>query len=235
MRIAITETGNKYYIKDTTKEFHTKEGYIKKNEIQKTKAKTSKGIQVYLFDAEFLDKYKKIERKAQIPMPKDIGTIITETGIGKNSIIVDAGSGSGGISLFLANIAQKVYTYDIREDHLDVVKRNIKTLELKNIEAKNKDITKGIEQKDVDVMILDIPEPWTAIKTAKKTIKRGGYLVCYVPCITQTQKLAEELKEFIEIRTLESIQREWHVEGQKIRPKTQGIMHTGFLTIARKK
>jgi len=95
----------------------------------------------------FIDKYKKIKRGAQILTPKDIGYIITTTGINKKSVVLDAGSGSGALACFLAAIAKKVITYEIREDFIKIVKENKKKLGLKNLKIKQGDVFKEITEK----------------------------------------------------------------------------------------
>ena len=98
-----------YFIKEENKDFHTEKGIIQKADLKKKGTiKSTKGAEYQLIDAKFIDLYKRIKRIAQIIPRKDVGYIITETGIGKDSIIVDSGSGSGGLSLFLANIAKKL-------------------------------------------------------------------------------------------------------------------------------
>ena len=92
-------------------------------------------------------------------------------------------------------------------------------------------------EKNVDVIILDLPEPWKVIPHAKKALKNGGYIVSYSPTIPQVSDFVEEINkadEFIYLKTTETIQRDWEVEGRKIRPRSQAIGHSGFITFARK-
>ena len=200
--------------------------------------KTNKGIELKVFDPSFIDIYSKIKRGAQIIMPKDIGLIITNTGIGKDSKILDAGSGSGALACFLANIAKEVITYEIRKDFYELVKNNIESLGLKNIKQKNKDIyTTKVTEKNIDVVILDLPEPWKALDNIIDSLKIGGFLVTYSPCITSVMETLDSIKarkEFTYIKTLELLEREWHIDGKKVRPRSDMIAHTAFLSIIRK-
>lgn len=227
-----------YFIKDISKDFHTEKGIVKKSLLKKNgEIKTEKNEEFSLMDADYIDLYKRIKRIAQIIPRKDIGRIISETGIGKNSIIVDSGSGSGGLSLFLANIAKKVTTYDIKQEHVDLVNENIKFLGLKNVKSKLHNIYEGIKEKNIDVITLDLPEPWKVIPHAKKALKLGGFLVSYSPCIPQVADFVNEIKnhnEFIHVKTIEIIEREWEVSGRKVRPKSKMMGHSGFLTFIRK-
>ena len=118
-------------------DFHTQYGFIKKEDLKKAKEgdllKSNTSREFFVFNPSFIDLYRKIKRDAQIIPLKDIGLIIAETGINKESRILDAGSGSGALACFLAGIAKEVVTYEIREDFIEIVKSNVDFLGLKNI------------------------------------------------------------------------------------------------------
>lgn len=229
-----------FFVKDDTKDVHTQFGFIKASDLKNppgTIVKTNKDVEMILIEPDFLDKIKKIKRGAQVIPLKDIGTIIAETGINKNSNVVDAGAGSGYMALFLAIYSKQVTTYEIRDDHFDIVKHNIDFMELKNIKLKKGNIYESIDEKNVDVINLDVPEPWLAIPTIQQSLKVGGYIVSYSPTIPQVMDFCNEIKkfeEFLHLKTIEIIEREWDVFGRKVRPKTQTIGHSGFLTFVRK-
>lgn len=240
-RDVVVQRPEKHLILDTTKDYHTKYGAIKKDFFKKKEgSKTKLGNQEFvLLNPGFVDLFRRIERLAQIIPLKDIGSIITFTGIGKDSAVVDAGSGSGGLSLFLANIVKKASTYDIKKENTELVNRNIKFLGLENITAKTTDIYKAdsIKDKNVDIFTLDVPEPWRAIKTAGKILKIGGFLVCYSPCIPPLEEFVHEVKkvqDLMYIKTIEIIERDWEFNGRIVRPKSQQIGHSGFLCFVRK-
>ena len=191
----------------------------------------------YLKSITLDDLYRKIKRDAQIIPLKDIGLIITETGIDKNSKIIDAGSGSGALACFLAHLCKEVITYDIRKDFINIVEKNIEFLGLKNIKIKNKDVYNKIDEKDTDLIVLDLPEPWKAINSAKKALKVGGFLVSYSPSVPQTMDFVNEInksKNFVHVKTSEIIEREWEIEERKVRPKSRGIGHTGLISFCRR-
>lgn len=240
-REVVVQRPEKHFVIDTSKDYHTKYGVIKKDFFKKKEgSKTKLGNQEFvLLNPSFIDFYRRIERLAQIIPLKDIGSIISFIGIGKGSIVVDSGSGSGGLSLFLATIAKKVMTYDIKKENTELVNKNIKFLGLKNITAKTADIYRAADVKDknVDVFTLDVPEPWRAIKTAEKILKTGGFLVNYSPCIPPLEEFIYELRknpDFLYIKTIEIIERDWEFNGRIVRPKSQQIGHSGFLTFIRK-
>jgi len=226
---------NKFLVKDPSKDYHCQDGLIKKEDMKKTKAKTNKGVEYSVLDSGFLDIYEKMKRQAQIITLKDIGTIISETGIGKDSTVLDAGSGSGALCSFLANICKKVISYDIREDHQKVAEHNVNMLELKNIKLKIGDIREKITEKNIDVIILDMPDPWNAFEQANKALKRGGFLVIYSPTIPQVMDSVSKIpNDMIFLKTIENIQRPWQIDERKVRPVSSYINHTAFLTFIRK-
>ena len=232
---------DKFLIKDQDKDFHTKYGFFKKEELKKAKAGSklisNTGKEFTVFNPYFIDLYRKIKRNAQIIPLKDIGLIVAETGINRNSKVVDAGSGSGALACFLANIVKEVETYEIRDDFIEIVKHNIEFFGLKNIKIKKKDIYEGIGEKDIDLVVLDLPEPWKAINAAKNALKIGGFLISYSPSIPQSADFVNEIsndENFVHIKTSEIIEREWEIEGRKIRPRSQAIGHSGFISFARR-
>lgn len=240
-KILITRQGRKFYARDLEQDLHTQYGFIKSNELKKAKEggllKSNTNKEFFIFAPAFIDLYRKMKRDAQIIPLKDIGLIISETGINKKSRILDAGSGSGAIACFLASIAKEVATYEIRDDFIDVVRQNIEFLGLKNIKIKNKNIYAEIDEKNIDVAILDLPEPWKALENCSKALKPGGFLVSYSPSVPQVADFVNAIKgneHFVYLRTVEVIEREWEVEERIVRPKSKGIGHSGFLSFARK-
>ena len=141
------------------------------------------------------------------------------------------------MACFLASIAKEVITYEIRDDFIEIVRSNIEFLNLKNIKIKKKNIYEEIDDKNIDVMILDLPEPWKAIDNCSKAIKPGGFLVSYSPSVPQVADFVNAIRKnesFVYLKTAEITEREWEVEERKVRPKSTSIGHSGFLSFARK-
>ena len=240
-KVLITSQGRKFYAKDLNEDLHTQYGFMKKEDLKKAKEgsllKSNTNKEFFIFNPSFIDLYRKIKRDAQIIPLKDIGLIIAETGLNKKSRVLDAGSGSGALACFLAAIAKEVISYEIREDFIEIVKFNIEFLGLKNIKIKNIDIYNKIEEKNIDVVILDVPEPWNAVDNCSKALKIGGFLVSYSPSVPQVADFVNAVKKnesFVYLKTSEVVEREWEVEERRVRPKSKGIGHSGFLSFARK-
>ncbi|MBI2137155.1 tRNA (adenine-N1)-methyltransferase [Candidatus Woesearchaeota archaeon] len=238
--VLVSSAGRHIYIRNTEEDYHCQYGMIKKEDMAEIKSggslNTNTGATLMAFPPSFLDSYKRIKRAPQIIPRKDVAAIIAETGIGKSSVIVDAGTGSGALAIFLANIAKSVVTYEIREDFTKIAEDNIATMGVKNITIKNKSVYDGIDEKNADVVTLDLPEPWKAIDSAKKALKTGGFIVSYSPTIPQAADLvkAAEKEGLLHLKTIEIIEREWELNERVIRPKSQQIGHSGFLTFVRK-
>ncbi len=175
--------------------------------------------------------YKRMKRGPQIILPKDIGIIISYSGVGKDSVCVDAGTGSGWMAVSLARISKKVYTYEIRDDFIEIAQRNINMFGLDNVEIRHADITKGIRERDVDLVVLDMPNSEKAVRHAWKALKEGGTLAGYLPHTEQMKKfvLKAEKCGFVEICALEVIIRDMLVREAGVRPSTKGVWHTAYL------
>src|SRR3989344_6055319 len=176
-KVLISADGERTYIKDISQNYHSKDGAIKKEDLEKNgeKVYTNTNKEFTIIDAKFIDQFVSIQRNAAIMILKEIGAIIAYTGIDKKSVVLYAGAGSGSLSCFLAHIVKKVITYDVKEDHIKTVQENIRDLGIKNITIKNQDITQKISEKNVDLVTLDLPNPSDAITNANKALKVGGF------------------------------------------------------------
>ena len=231
-------TGKKYLVKELTEDYHTSFGIISSKDLKgkKTKIKSSTGKEFLLLDATFTDFWEQFQRGPQIMLQKDIGLIMTKTGINKDSEVLDAGGGSGSLCLSLANICKKVTVYENNPEHHKVVQKNIVLSGLANVTLKQDDIYKGIKEKELDLITLDLPEPWQVTKHAEKSLKEGGFLVVYLPNLLQMQRFVLSLKgsSFKPLETLELLERKWFINEQIMRPEFQMLGHTGFMSFCRK-
>jgi len=182
------------------------------------------------------DHYRRLKRGPQVILPKDIGIILSYTGVNKNSICVDAGTGSGWLAVSLARISKKVTSYDIRDDFIKIAQRNKTNEGLENLTIKRKDVTKGIPDRKVDIITLDMPNSDKVIKNANRSLKENGYLCSYLPHMEQVKKFVKELEKnkFRNIETMEVIVRDMMVRKEGMRPSTKGVWHTAYLVFAQK-
>lgn len=233
----VEDLGRQVKIRDqqyhyVTDDFHCLEGSIKKENLKNGIVTTNKGKEFYCFDATFYDDARRLKRKAQIITPKDAGIILTETGVTKDSTVVEAGIGSGGLTVFLANFVKNVISYEINKEHVEVAKENVQRL--KNVEVKEKDVSE-MDEKNVDLIVLDMPEPWKVMDIVREKVKVGGFIVTYVPSANQLQRVVTSLHEnMLHIKSIELIERKWKVDEKVVRPVSDSIGHTAFLTFIRR-
>jgi tRNA (adenine57-N1/adenine58-N1)-methyltransferase len=196
--------------------------------------------ELWILNPSLQDKLQGLKRKAQIILPKDIAHIILNCSIESGNRVLEAGIGSGSLTIALANAVAptgQVISYDKRQDFIDHAIKNLKMSNLDYyVKTKFKDIGKGIDEKNLDAIILDIPNPWDAVGHAYNSLKAGGYLCTYSPLISQVEKTIKEIEKhkFIEVKTFENIQREMIVSKHGTRPSFEMLGHTGYLTFARK-
>lgn len=219
-------------------DLHTNYGMVKEAAMKKAnkEVKTNKGEKLIVLEPSYNDLIRKIKRDPQTLLPKDLAAILFYTGINKKYKILDAGAGCGLLAASMARIAKEVTTYEKNPGYQKMIEHNLSFLGIKNVNLKIKDIYDGIEEKDLDLITLDLPEPWKVLKHATKALKQSGYLMTYLPTIVQVIQLVEESEKqgFIHLKTIELLEREWHVEGKRVRPKSQMIGHSAFLTFLRK-
>lgn len=219
-------------------DFHTNEGMIKEAALKgkASKARTNTGKEFLVFEPNFNDLVKFMKRGPQMPLAKDVAIILYYSGIGRKSVVVDAGTGSGLLAVSMARIAKTVTSYEIKTDVHELAKANVDYFGLKNLILKNKDVTGGIDERDVDLVTLDLPEPWHVLKHAWAALKIGGILVTYLPSVVQLIELVSEAKKnkFSVLKTVEILEREWIVDDKIVRPSHEMYGHTAFLTFLRK-
>lgn len=148
------------------------------------------------------------------------------------------GSGALSISLLRA-IGQtgSLVGYDIREDFAAKAQRNVHRYMGNDLpwRVDVRDIYEGIDETDLDRIVLDLPEPWQVVDHAEKALVPGGMIISYVPQITQAVQFRQKLEDspFGMASTFETLLRSWKIEGQAVRPDHRMVAHTGFLTVAR--
>jgi tRNA (adenine57-N1/adenine58-N1)-methyltransferase len=183
-----------------------------------------------------------LPRHAQVIYPKDLGPILIWADLFPGARVVEAGVGAGALSMALLRaIADEghLYSYEIREDFAEMAKKTVGRYfgTTPNWTLKTADITTELQERDIDRIILDLPEPWQVVEPAWKALRPGGILLCYLPTVLQVKSLVDALRgdqRFACIETMETLMRFWHFKGMSARPEHRMVAHTGFLTCARR-
>jgi len=179
----------------------------------------------------------KMPRGAQVVYPKDLGPLLLLADIFPGAHVFESGVGSGAVSMTLLRAGADVIGYELRSDFAARARRNVESFLGPDVAYRidERSAYDGIDESDLDRVVLDLPEPWRVVKHAEGALHPGGILVAYVPTVGQVVQLRETLaaSAFDLAQTVEILQRSWHVEGQSVRPDHRMVGHTGFLTAAR--
>jgi len=234
-----------YLVKvEKEKSFHTHKGFIQLGELigkkYGTRTASSMGVEFVALKPALRDHVFKMLRKTQITYPKDIALIIMFSGAGPGSRVVEAGTGTGALTSALAfyvKPAGHVYSYEVRKEFIETALKNLERAGVSEyVDVKNKDVTEGIDEREVDAVVLDMATPWLVVSHAYSALKGSGVLVSFSPTIDQVVKTVEAMKEneFVDIQTVECLMRRMQTERGKTRPETLMTGHTGYITFARK-
>lgn len=183
-----------------------------------------------------------LPRTAQVIYPKDLGPILIWADLFPGARVIEAGVGAGALSMTLLRAIGdegRLFSYEIREDFAELAKQNIARYfgPAPNWTVKLGDVANELEERDIDRVILDLPEPWHVIERAWHALRPGGILLCYLPTVLQVKSLVDALrddKRFACVETMETLMRFWHLKGMSVRPQHRMVAHTGFLTSARR-
>jgi tRNA (adenine57-N1/adenine58-N1)-methyltransferase len=202
--------------------------------------KTDRGHVLLAIRPSLADYVVEMPRGPQIIYPKDLGTIITLADIFPGATVIEAGLGSGSLTTALlravGNTGQ-VISYDLNELTIDKALNNIQRVvpDTSNLTIKIGDIYQGINETQVDRVVLDVPEPWQAVKSVGDSLVMGGRFLSFLPTVLQVHELSGQLRDdgrFQMISTIETLLRSWHVSERSVRPDHRMVAHSGFLTTA---
>ena len=197
------------------------------------------GSEFTILKPSILDVIGSVQRKAQIMSPKDSFLVPMYLDLESGSRVIEAGAGSGALTVVLLKAVApsgKVYSYDNREDHAKQARKNV---EMSGHSAcwdfKIGDICTAKLERDVDAVVLDIPNPWDAVDNVRGAIRAGGHLCCYVPNANQLDRTVRAMREadFREVYAFETIQREMVIHDGGVRPSFDTLGHTGYMAFAR--
>lgn len=181
-----------------------------------------------------------IERRAQIMIPKDSFGIPMYLDVSCGSKIIEGGVGSGALTIVLLKAVGpngRVCSYETRDDHADLAKRNVQLSENAAVwELRKEDICTAKLDPGFDAAVLDIPNPWDALPNVSTSLRPGACVCCYVPNVNQLDSTVRRMREIglDEVLSFETIQREMIVHEGGVRPSFDMLGHTGYLAFGRK-
>ncbi len=248
-RVQLTDERGKMYSFYLTEngQWHSHKGWINHDEIigkdEGVVVKSNSGTSYQVFRPLLNDYVLSMPRGATIVYPKDSSIIIGFADLFPGANVLEAGAGSGALSISLLRAigeSGSLVSYEAREDFLAIAEKNVKNYFgaiPKTWELHLGDVRDCVLTNSFDRIVLDMLAPWDCVELAAKVLKPGGVFISYIATTTQLSRVAEALKDhgsFTEPESFESLIRGWHHEGLAVRPKHQMNAHTAFLLFSRK-
>ncbi|EFM43596.1 tRNA (adenine-N1)-methyltransferase [Corynebacterium segmentosum] len=251
-RVQLTDAKRRHYtvILKEGGQFHSHKGIINHDDIvgmdEGSVIESTLGSSFLLFRHLMVDHVLSMPRGAAVIYPKDAAQILVEGDIFMGARVLEAGAGSGALSMSLLRAVGPeghVYSYEIRDDHLEYAVDNVEEYFGSRPEWWSPrlgdlgDVTAEDLGGPVDRIILDMLEPWENLETVRDLLIPGGVFMTYVATVPQLMKVMEGIRElqcFTEPKAWESLVREWKVEGLATRPEHRMNAHTAFLIWTRR-
>ncbi len=242
--ILVTETGNRFsFLVRKNQVFHSTDGYFKADDIagleEGAEITSNTGRRGVILRPSLFEQLMSLPRRTQVTYPKDLGFILVLADIRPGSRVVEGGVGSGILAFFLSTHVYpngRVYSYDIKDEMFATLAKQAERMGLGEVLALKKgDLSREVEETEVDAFIVDLPEPWTTVQQAKKALRGGGMFVSIVPTVEQLTKTCEALRAsgFLEYFSGELMIRPWRVREGMTRPHHITRAHTVFIVAAR--
>ena len=245
--LIIDRRGRRYLVQlSASGTFHSHLGNFPHSDLlgrdEGTRVSTSQGHVLLAIKPTMADFTRQMPRIATVVYPKDLGAIIVYGDIFPGARVLEAGAGSGAVTIALARAVGErgqVVSYDVRPDMIERARANVSAMlpDHSHLTFKLGDVYEGIEENELDRIVLDLPEPWHVVPHAALALVPGGILLSFLPTVLQVHDLTQALtsgEEFAMIETIEILMRPWSVGGRSVRPAQRMVGHTGFITTARK-
>ena len=248
-RVQLTDEKGKMYsfYLSAGGQWHSHKGWINHNDIigldEGSTVQSNSGTKYQVFRPLYNDYVLSMPRGATIVYPKDSAIIVGFTDVFPGARVLEAGAGSGSLSIALLRAIGKsgvLVSYEERAEFFEKARENVRNYfgeHQSTWQLINSRIQDGEFKNDFDRLILDMLAPWECVELADKALKPGGVICCYVATTTQLSKIAEALKDskrFSEPESFETLLRPWHHEGLAVRPMHSMNAHTGFILISRR-
>ena len=246
--LLLDRKGRRYLVTlEPGQEWHSHAGVVAHDELigvlEGSSVRTGRGMEVTVLRPTREDFVLKMKRGAQVVYPKDQAMIVAAADIRPGATVVEAGAGSGALTLaLLAAVGPNghVVSFEHREDHAAVARRNVQRFlgeQPDNWRLELGDVVDHLGELRAHRVVLDLLEPWKVVAAAAAALPPGGIVLAYTPGVPQVMRFCDTLGEdgrFGDVRTFETLLRPWDVDGLAVRPAHRMVAHTAFLTTARR-
>ncbi len=225
-------------------DFHTHRGILQHDDLiglpWGSQVFSHLGAPFFLLQPALGDLLLDLKRNTQILYPKDIGFILITMGIGPGQTVIEAGTGSGSMTIALAyavGLDGRVVSYEQREEMQNLARKNITRTGLASrVDFKLRDVQEGFDETDADAFFLDVANPYDYISQVRAALKPGGFFCGIVPTVNQAETLLRALRrnKFAFLEMCEVYLRYYKPEPDRLRPTDRMVAHTGFLIFGRR-
>lgn len=198
------------------------------------------GAPFFLLQPSLSDVLNELPRNTQILYPKDIGYILIQMGISEGQTVIEAGTGSGSMTISIATAIGpegRLISYEKTADTQNLARKNLERVGLASrVDFKLRDISEGFDETDADAFFLDVQNPYDFIPQVRAALKPGGFFGSLMPTFNQVEKILYALKknDFAFVEVCELILRYYKTNPARLRPTDRMVAHTGYLVFARK-
>jgi tRNA (adenine57-N1/adenine58-N1)-methyltransferase len=225
-------------------ELHTHRGMLKHDDLigmsWGSQVFSHTGAPFFLLQPSIASILKDLPRATQILYPKDIGYILIQMGIAPGQRVMEAGTGSGSMTIALARAVGaegNVISYEHKPDTQSLAKKNLERVGLASrVDFKLRNIEAGFDESDMDAFFLDVQNPYDYISQVRAALKPGGFFCTLIPTFNQVEKTLIALKKnhFAFVEVCEIMLRHYKADSARIRPTDRMVAHTGYLIFARR-